>query len=235
MSWRRLCLPWKSFNFYVVLNFFYSKRNQLWSWSWRSRRWKSMSWGSRSWRSTSLRSGAGCPGGASPGDEGPGARGEGAGCQGAGGPKSKRSGSWRSRRRRSENLIPLSSWEAWLIYGWLVRQVQVCYLNKSPLLTQCCQPVLYTEHVLYLQNNYRTIQNNYRTISMYYRWFCIYRTITEPLAGSTVESSQLPRCPSSICQCTVWKTIEEIDIQNVQYYQDPPLDRVLSFCLYFNP
>ena len=50
---------------------------------------------------------------------------------------------------------------------------------------QCCQPVLYTEHVLYLQNNYRTIQNNYRTICMYFLWFCIYRTITEPLAGST--------------------------------------------------
>ena len=88
-----------------------------------------MSWGSRSWRYTSLRSGAGCPGAAGPGDEGPGARGEGAEA-----PKSKRSGSWNSRKRRSENLIPLSSWEAWLIYGWLVRQVQVCYLNKSPLL-----------------------------------------------------------------------------------------------------
>ena len=25
---------------------------------------------------------------------------------------------------------------------------------------QCCHPVLYTEHGLYLQNNYRTIQNH---------------------------------------------------------------------------
>ena len=84
-----------------------------------------MSLGSRSWRSTHLRSGAGCPGAASPGDEGPGATGEGAGGQGAGGPKSKRFGSWRSRRRRSENLIPLSSWEVRLTYEWLEPQVQV--------------------------------------------------------------------------------------------------------------
>ena len=80
-----------------------------------------MSWSSRSWRSMSLRSGAGCPGAASPGDEGPRDRG-----MGAGGPKSKKSGSWRSRRRISENLIPLSSWEARFTYGWMVPQVQRC-------------------------------------------------------------------------------------------------------------
>ena len=28
--------------------------------------------------------------------------------------------------RKSEKLIPLSSWEALLIYGWLVPTVQVC-------------------------------------------------------------------------------------------------------------
>ena len=81
-----------------------------------------------------MRSGAGCPGAASPGDKGPGARGEGAGVQEAGGPKSKRSRSWRSTRRRSENLILLSSWEARSTYGWLVPQVQVYLLNRSPLL-----------------------------------------------------------------------------------------------------
>ena len=75
-------------------------------------------------RSRSLRSEAGCPGAAGPGDGGPGARGEGVGDQGAGGPK-KKFGIWRSRRRRSENLIPLSSWEARLTYRWLVPQVQV--------------------------------------------------------------------------------------------------------------
>ena len=73
-----------------------------------------------------MRSGAGCPGVAGPRDEGPGARGEGAGGQRAGGPKSKMSGSWRSRRRRSENLIPLSWLEARLTYGWQVPQAQVC-------------------------------------------------------------------------------------------------------------
>ena len=66
-------------------------------------------------------SGPGCPGAAGPGDEGPGARGE-----GAEGPKSKRSGSWNSRKRRSENLIPLSSWEAKLTNGWLIPQVLLC-------------------------------------------------------------------------------------------------------------
>ena len=39
----------------------------------------------------------------------------------------------RSRRRGSENLIPLSSWEARMTYGWLVPQVEVCYLNRAPL------------------------------------------------------------------------------------------------------
>ena len=81
-----------------------------------------------------MRSAAVYPGAASPGDEGPGARSGEAGGQGAGGPKSKWSGSWRSRRKRSENLIPSSSWEARLTYGWLVPRVQVCKLNRSQLL-----------------------------------------------------------------------------------------------------
>ena len=69
-----------------------------------------------------MRSGAGCLGAAGSGDEGPGARGEGATARS----QQKKSGSWMSRRRRSENLIPLSSWEARLTYGLLVPQVQVC-------------------------------------------------------------------------------------------------------------
>ena len=45
---------------------------------------------------------------------------------------------------------------------------------EAPRLRQCSQQIPYTEHVLYLQNNYRTIQSNYRTICMYYRWFCVW-------------------------------------------------------------
>ena len=66
---------------------------------------------------------------------------------------------------------------------------------------QCCQPVLYTEHVLYLKNNYRTIQNNYRTLCMYYRWFCINRTITEPLAGSTESAFFFNGFPNFLQLC----------------------------------
>ena len=71
-------------------------------------------------RSRSLRSESECSGAAGPRDEGPGARGEGAGGQGAGGPKNKqkkRFKSWSSRRRRSENLTPLSPLEERLTYG----------------------------------------------------------------------------------------------------------------------
>ena len=66
-------------------------------------------------RSGRLRSEPGCPGAAGPGDEGPGPRGEGAGGQESG-CKKKELGSWRLRRRISENLIPLSSWEARFTY-----------------------------------------------------------------------------------------------------------------------
>ena len=64
-------------------------------------------------RSRSLRSEAGCPGAAGLGDEAPVPSGEGAGGQGAGGPHSKKKfWSWRSWRRRSENLLPLSCQDA---------------------------------------------------------------------------------------------------------------------------
>ena len=105
--------------------------------------------------------------------------------------------------------------------------------NKKhwPYKTQCCHPVLYTEHLLYLQNNYRTIQSNYRTICMYYRWLCIYKTITEPLDGSTENPT---------------KTLQNLQKYNVQRYvrfnsSDLTMGKLFSgfifhdkFCCYFS-